>query len=395
MAVHRVGGGVEGLLEMFRRGLTLIYGLPGTGKTSLALWAVSMLGLKTLWVSLYESRDDVAAEAGSLGLDIGNVDIVDLVAVPREQVLLELILERSMGYEALVIDGVNAVGESREVASALHRMSRDVPIVAIGEVSLEGTPFPYMADNIIMLEHELGPDGQYRHIRVLKSRGRRASLPHMGFVIGRGITLVGGRGAFNFPPTEALAFDQGRVQFPLEYVEYVARVLSSRVPWVQGLGVRRGSRIAVEVADIGALSPLVLLGGALGGRKLVVTEYVEAIRTICDCFDFLETDPQLLRFEGYLSDLLSAARNYDVVIVGNAERLTPRRVRWIMDAVFSVRPSVVMGFVFDGGSPRDLFDWVLRASADTVEIARSPLPLPWRRFHVSVVDGKVVVSRHG
>ncbi len=383
------------MLSIFRSGLTLIFGLPGTGKTSLALWASSALKRKTFWVSLYETRGDVISEAASLGLDISNIDVVDIIAMPREQVLLELLLERSMGYDMLVIDGINAVGESREVATTLHRISRDMPIVAIGEESIEGTPFSYIADNIVRLEHELGPEGQYRYIHILKSRGKKVNLPHVGFVICRGIVPIQGRGAFNFPPTEVLAFDPTRAQFPLEYIEYVTRVLSARVPWVRGLGVRKGSRIAVEVADLNLLSPMVLLGGALAGRKLVVTEYVEAIKSICECFDFLEMDAHLLRFEGYLSDLLSVVQNYDLVIIGNAERLATRRIRWIMDAIFSVKPGIVMGLVFDGESPRSWFDWVFKADAGGIEVVKAPLPLPWRRFHVSVVDEKVVLSHHG
>src|SRR5258708_16571424 len=94
VAGARVSIGCEGLDNILNGGLPhgrlyLIEGDPGAGKTTLALQFASTgakKGEKSLYITLSESRKDLAHAAQSHGISLDNIDIVELV--PNENDLL-------------------------------------------------------------------------------------------------------------------------------------------------------------------------------------------------------------------------------------------------------------------------------------------------------------------
>ncbi len=384
---------VSDFIDLFREGLSLIYGRPGSGKTSLMLYIFgSVLKRRTLWVSLYETREQIARETAALGLNADNVDVVDLVAVSPKEALVDAVVDRIHRYDALVVDGVNALGSHREISAVLHRMARNVPITVIGERDLKESPLAYVADNIVEVTHVLKGSGQYRYIRVLKSRGRSPTVPALGLIIGRSVVLV--------PPKvrrmsdEVLSLDMDRVRFPRGAENFVS-LLTGNIPWMRGVGMGKGSRVAVEFSDVGALRPMILLGGAFRGRKLVVTEYVDALKAVCgDCFDIMRIDPALLKYEANLSELLRGVHRYDLVVVTGAERLDEERAGWVMDSISSVNwySSLCLTYWNGKSVPEEIFDWIVRVEPGTLEVVKAPLPFPWRQMHISTTNNEVTLD---
>lgn len=59
-------------MREFFQGFTLMYGPPGSGKTTLALHAASLLGGRVLYIVFYETADKVRRKIAGLGLDPSN-----------------------------------------------------------------------------------------------------------------------------------------------------------------------------------------------------------------------------------------------------------------------------------------------------------------------------------
>jgi len=71
------------------KGVTLVYGRPGTGKTTLAAHIAAerlRRGEKVLWVSFYEDRDLLLKNAAALGYDLNKAHIWDAVLAKAEDV---------------------------------------------------------------------------------------------------------------------------------------------------------------------------------------------------------------------------------------------------------------------------------------------------------------------
>ncbi|ABL88989.1 family 417, putative ATP binding protein [Pyrobaculum islandicum DSM 4184] len=137
-------------MKEFFQGFTLVYGPPGSGKTSLALYAAAQMGERVLYVGFYETADKVRSKAEGLGLDFSKFVVLDFLAVSDVDVLLSSVVEQYFKYspDVVVLDGINALPQSREAASSIYRVF-NVPTIAIGEEQIGGSHFAYVADTLL------------------------------------------------------------------------------------------------------------------------------------------------------------------------------------------------------------------------------------------------------
>ena len=90
-AGQQASTGIAGLDQLLRGGLPtrrmhLIEGVPGTGKTTLALQFLleaKRRGERTLYITLSETSEELATVAGSHGWSLDGIDIYQLAAVPN------------------------------------------------------------------------------------------------------------------------------------------------------------------------------------------------------------------------------------------------------------------------------------------------------------------------
>lgn len=182
------------------RGVTTIYGRPGTGKTSLAMRIAHERiaeGQNVLWVSLYEDKETFFRNAAALGYDLSKAEFWDMIFVRPDIILNQVISATSQGnYGLVVADSISALVEdlqSREyLINAVYRVFKPSNIEFIGIAEEESaTPLEYIADNLLRMELRLENGIAERRMYVVKARGRRAGY-YVEFDIleGRGVVFL-------------------------------------------------------------------------------------------------------------------------------------------------------------------------------------------------------------
>jgi DNA repair protein RadA/Sms len=135
--------------ELFR-GFTLMYGPPGSGKTSLALYAAAQMGQKVMYVGFYETADKVQEKIKGLGLDLSKFVVFDYLSISNVDVLLFNVVDayEKTSPDVVILDGINALPQSREVAASVYRIFH-TPTIAIGEEQIASSHFVYIAGALL------------------------------------------------------------------------------------------------------------------------------------------------------------------------------------------------------------------------------------------------------
>jgi len=148
-------------MREFFQGFTLVYGPPGSGKTYLALYAAAQMGERVMYVGFYETGDKLQWKIKGLGLDPSKFLVLDYLSVSDVDTLLKSVVDEYLkaAPDVVVLDGINALPESREAASSIYRIFQ-TPTIAIGEEQIGGSHFAYVADTLLEVSqifHRGGP----------------------------------------------------------------------------------------------------------------------------------------------------------------------------------------------------------------------------------------------
>ncbi len=245
-ATTQASSGIAGLDQLLGGGyptrrMHLIEGVPGTGKTTLALQfllAARSRGERTLYVTLSETAEELAAVAASHGWSLDGIDIQELAPVPNrvaEEYTLyhpaeieladftKTILERADRVEAACVV-LDSLSELRLLARDPLRYRRQVlglkeffasrgttvlilddHSVSDGDLQLRS-----IAHGVVLLEHLPFEYGRVRRqLRVVKMRGMSVTEGFHDFtILHGGLTvfpqLIAGPGAGRRPADEPI-----------------------------------------------------------------------------------------------------------------------------------------------------------------------------------------------
>ena len=179
------------------KGVTLVYGRPGTGKTTLAAHIAAerlRRGEKVLWVSFYEDRDLLLKNAAALGYDLNKAHIWDAVLAKAEDVFNYIIaLTTEEGPSLLVLDSISqlqGLDVRGHLTNVMYRALRPTGVDVLLTAEEEANPLSYIADNIVHLVRKVSERGvATRYMDFEKMRGRPAGFVK-AFEIIEGIGLV-------------------------------------------------------------------------------------------------------------------------------------------------------------------------------------------------------------
>ena len=180
------------------KGVTLVYGPPGAGKTTFTAWYTYSNYGKVFWVSVFEDEESFRRNMAAFGYDFGGRLIFWEAPLAEAEPFFTTLLEAVARErpEALVIDSITEILAAGGGLDIIHNLlyrtvkqwGMDVFLTAEKEVA---TKITYVADNVIELVYEVYPYGALREAVVKKIRGGRAgfSLP---FIIrdGKGIVFL-------------------------------------------------------------------------------------------------------------------------------------------------------------------------------------------------------------
>lgn len=222
-AVTQASTGVPGLDELMRGGfptrrMHLIEGVPGTGKTTLALQSLLAArdrGERTLYVTLSETAEELAAVAGSHGWSLDGIETQQLTPVPNRAAeeytlyhpaeveladLTKTVLERADRVQAAFVV-IDSLSELRLLARDPLRYRRQVlglkeffagrgaTVLILDDHAVGGDDLQLrsIAHGVVSLEHLPFEYGHARRqLRIVKMRGMPVIEGFHDFVIRRG-----------------------------------------------------------------------------------------------------------------------------------------------------------------------------------------------------------------
>jgi len=384
----------------FFEGFSLLYGPPGAGKTSLALYAAFKLGERILYVGFYETGEKVVSKARALGLDVGRLTVLDFLTVSDADVLFSTLVSKYVEVkpDVTILDGINALPQSREAAASIYRIFMG-PVIAIGEESVGGSHFAYYADSLAEVRQVFHRGARYRLLRVVKTRLSPSRGAEYFFTISRrGVHLlrkwsqgvVGGKLA---------AAPSGR---RVAFSEEVVKALVGRAPAYTRPGLLAGSRVGAFLEDHPA--PLRLAAAFLcdyldEAKVGVVSTYPltgSLARQVGCGVEEVVVPAAALDDDAALHEALDKVGDASVVALYGLEevlvRYGARRVGYIMDFFQTFLPDSAVLAAFKGVKPtRELlgmFNTVWKFYPDRAVVVKSALGWPVRELRVVEREGR-------
>jgi len=262
---------VSELAEVVREGLTLIYGPPGAGKTSMAMRLADIVGNKVMWISTTEGPNFLALATKRVGANPEKFAFLDFPRAFREDIA-KYVLEHAHEYDVVVVDSVNGLASSipsleKLAHSVFYQISRDRPVILVAEE--EPRNLHYIADHVVHVWYKINSIGHLiRYFQLEKSR-KRPPGPRYIFDIVEGegiiyIEMVGTRGH-----QEIVRDDKLGVEAPLKSeicigassVKKVLKILSNIKdealflkigPWssYRGLEIKSGQEVVASTFHI-------------------------------------------------------------------------------------------------------------------------------------------------
>jgi KaiC/GvpD/RAD55 family RecA-like ATPase len=389
--------------ELFR-GFSLMYGPPGSGKTSLALYAAAQMGQKVMYVGFYETVDKVQEKIKGLGLDLSKFVVLDYLSISNVDVLLSNVVDEyeKTSPDVVILDGINALPQSREAAASIYRIFH-TPTVAIGEEQIAGSHFAYIADTLLEVSQVFHRGARYRKIRVVKTRLGPSPGAEFYFTISRRGVRIVPRWSQSRLGKEVVASPSGkRVVFAEDVAESLVRAALRR----GRPGVTAGSRVGVFLCE----HPICLRISAaylcdyMDNAKVGVLSTYPYIRTAAahmGCGVNEEVVPASALGEDLaLEEALERIGDAAVVFLYGLEEVLHmyglERVAYVLDFIHSVLPESALLATFRGVEPVSellhMFNTVWQYFPDRAVVVKSALGWPVRELKIRDEGGRLVFT---
>lgn len=181
------------------KGITLVYGPAGAGKTTFAAWYAYSNYARILWVSAFEDEATFRSNMARLGYAFGDrLTYWEAPLVEDLESLFQSLIDAVLKQrpDLLVLDSITELtygdpqGGVRIIHNLLYRLVKSIGVDVIVTAERQvAERMMYIADNVIELRYDVYPYGTVRELVVRKVRGGRAGYV-LPFAIAEGLGFV-------------------------------------------------------------------------------------------------------------------------------------------------------------------------------------------------------------